>query len=277
MTSSINVSTVVIDPYSTLRRAAVGACALILGALTGCATPEATYQPAPYSTTVWTGPLEAFTPLSVRDNSGYQHQLKTQRLAIVTQTERSKRHSETAITAEDLAARFNATLPRDNALMSQHFDVALDDVDLHQPMLKNMQAKERSWREVLRFASGGSPSSTSAIVVFGDWTELPKLPSADTDGTCIYYVGMGNRFALFRPVGSATCGFVTASNRLASPEQMAHFVRQVLYEPPTDQDGDGIYDHRDACPDTPADRRVDSTGCLLFGQTLNAEETSHAP
>lgn len=83
-------------------------------------------------------------------------------------------------------------------------------------------------------------------------------------GVCFYTLGVGNRFSRTRLERADTCGESMAGDKVAQPRDMAHFVQRVLYKGPADTDGDGIYDYIDRCPNTPAGRMVDFSGCLRF-------------
>jgi len=87
---------------------------------------------------------------------------------------------------------------------------------------------------------------------------------SDQSGVCFYTLGVGNRLSRTRLETVDSCGYSVAADKVAQPRDMAHFVQRVLYKGPADSDGDGIYDYRDRCPKTPADRIVDYSGCLRF-------------
>jgi len=83
-------------------------------------------------------------------------------------------------------------------------------------------------------------------------------------GVCFYTLGVGNRLSRSRLQTVDSCGYSVAADKVAQPRDMAHFVQRVLYKGPADSDGDGIYDYRDRCSNTPANRIVDYSGCLRF-------------
>ena len=87
-------------------------------------------------------------------------------------------------------------------------------------------------------------------------------------GVCFYTVGVGSRLSRSRLVKPESCGFSIAADKVAQPNDMAHFVRSVLYRGPADTDGDGIYDYRDRCANTPSERMVDYSGCLRFSNSV---------
>lgn len=88
------------------------------------------------------------------------------------------------------------------------------------------------------------------------------------EGACVYTIGLGNTYSrsLFDEAG--TCGFSVAADKIAQPHDMAHFVERVIFAGPKDTDMDGIFDYKDQCPDTMANRIVDSNGCPKFKQTV---------
>ncbi len=93
--------------------------------------------------------------------------------------------------------------------------------------------------------------------------EAPNRPGGRS-GVCFYTLGVGNRLSRTRLETVDSCGYSVAADKAAQPSDMAHFVQTVLYKGPADSDGDGIYDYRDRCPNTPAGRIVDYSGCLRF-------------
>lgn len=84
------------------------------------------------------------------------------------------------------------------------------------------------------------------------------------DGACIYTIGVGNEMSRARFDDVDVCGFSVTADRIAQPRDMAHFVERLLFSGPKDSDGDGIYDYKDICPNTPADVIVDFHGCRRF-------------
>jgi len=88
--------------------------------------------------------------------------------------------------------------------------------------------------------------------------------SGQRRGVCLYTLGVGNQLSRTRLETVDSCGYSVAANKVAQPRDMAHFVQNVLFKGPADSDGDGIYDYRDLCPNTPAQRIVDYSGCLRF-------------
>ncbi|TNF94376.1 MAG: hypothetical protein EP297_11900 [Gammaproteobacteria bacterium] len=97
-------------------------------------------------------------------------------------------------------------------------------------------------------------------------------------GVCIYTIGVGNTFSRARFDQADECGFSVASDKIAQPRDMSHFVERILFFGPSDTDGDGIYDYMDKCPDTERGRLVRFDGCYRFGavseMTLQGQQTS---
>ena len=117
-----------------------------------------------------------------------------------------------------------------------------------------------------------------AVIVVTDGTEhemnygavlsaAKNLKHAYGDRLCIYPVLVGNDprgKALLQKVADAGgCGFMTTADAIASPADMADFVRKVFLSGLRDSDGDGVYDKFDQCPGTPKGVKVDAKGCPL--------------
>ncbi len=135
-----------------------------------------------------------------------------------------------------------------------------------------------------------------ALIVITDGQEMKNTPvnaaikmkSAYSDRLCIYTVLVGNdpegTVVLDRVAMAGKCGFATHASDLASPSDMADFVGKVFMarvvkpeppkpEPPKpvvvppkpkDSDGDGVYDDKDKCPETPMGTSVNADGCWVI-------------
>jgi OOP family OmpA-OmpF porin len=132
----------------------------------------------------------------------------------------------------------------------------------------------------------------SAVIVVADGLQMDdavgaaeKLKAKYGDNVCIYTVWVGDD-----PAGQAVmekiakaggCGFAEVYANLDSAAKMASFVEKVfltpaapkppVVAPPTkcpDQDGDGVCDDKDKCPDTPKGARVNEVGCWVIGAPL---------
>ena len=130
-------------------------------------------------------------------------------------------------------------------------------------------------------ASGGDLKACSgnmALIVVSDGleTDHSSVASAkalkDTygDRLCIYTVVIGEEprgVQLMDQTAKASgCGFSVNANSIMSSEGMANFVRDVFLAKGkgfVDSDGDGVWDHLDKCPGTPAGVKVDKDGCPL--------------
>ena len=125
----------------------------------------------------------------------------------------------------------------------------------------------------------GSTGNT-AVIVLSDGNidtfptaEVQKLKDQFGDSLCIYSIWVGNEdeqegHDLMRKLSDAGgCGFVTSAGKIASSAGMANFVERVFLEPvdlPKDSDGDGVYDDKDQCPNTPKGAHVNSVGCWAY-------------
>lgn len=121
-------------------------------------------------------------------------------------------------------------------------------------------------------------SGNLALIVVSDGreTDTSSVASAESlantfgDRLCVYSVIVGDDpegIRLMDQVANAgECGFSVSAKSLTSSEGMANFVQSVFLaktEGPVDTDGDGVYDDRDQCPETPAGVQVDDAGCPL--------------
>jgi OOP family OmpA-OmpF porin len=130
-------------------------------------------------------------------------------------------------------------------------------------------------------AAGGdlkAGQGNMALIVVSDGleTDTSSVASAKSlkdmygDRLCIYTVVIGEEprgIQLMEQTAKASgCGFSVNGNSVMSSEGMANFVRDVFLakgKGPIDSDGDGVYDHLDKCPGTPAGVKVDKDGCPL--------------
>ncbi|MGR8934465.1 MAG: OmpA family protein [Gammaproteobacteria bacterium] len=157
----------------------------------------------------------------------------------------------------------------------------------------------------LKCASGGSPmnsaldaasgdlnaaSGKTAVLVISDGHDLDgsPYPSASAlkakygDGLCIYGIWVGNpeeasgHLLLQNLSNISGCGFVKDAAGVSSPADMANFVQRVFFDlaqPKVDpcsldDDGDGVGNCQDKCPDTPRGAKVDATGCWIYRGVL---------
>jgi OOP family OmpA-OmpF porin len=84
---------------------------------------------------------------------------------------------------------------------------------------------------------------------------------------CIYTVTIGDDPAgkkLLEQIAQVgQCGFSMNAEDIASAAGMAGFVESVFLKRKMDDDGDGVPDHLDKCPNTPRGVKVDQRGCTL--------------
>jgi OOP family OmpA-OmpF porin len=110
------------------------------------------------------------------------------------------------------------------------------------------------------------------VVIVSDGLDMGKkavaaaeaLKSAFGDNITIYAIQIGDMKrgrALLEQVAAAGGGYVTSASELTSSAAMAGFVTDVFLWP--DDDGDGVANHLDKCPDTPKGVKVDAEGCPL--------------
>jgi OOP family OmpA-OmpF porin len=104
------------------------------------------------------------------------------------------------------------------------------------------------------------------------------------DRLCIYTILIGKdpkgKNLLKKIADAGQCGFSTSADTISSSGGMALFVEKVFLRPlpkkpvpppppprpkePKDTDNDGVYDHKDRCPDTPLGAKVNMYGCWIL-------------
>ncbi len=200
--------------------------------------------------------------------------------------------------AKDIASRMNRTIPdmKINAGLRSFGQTAnpfkskttlLYGVTQYDPTKLEAALQTVSW------ASGNSPLSIAldaagkdfdsvqgklALIVVSDGKEMDDTPVASAkaiknkfgDRICIYTILVGNNPAgknLMESIANAGgCGFSVNADQIYSSEDMADFVEKVFLAKavmPMDNDGDGVYDQQDMCPDTPAGVNVTTKGCPM--------------
>lgn len=142
--------------------------------------------------------------------------------------------------------------------------------------------------EALDRATADLKSQTGqlAVIVFSDGEDMAKyapvaaaqrMKNAYGDRVCIYTVHIGGnaggREVMRKVADAGRCGFMATGDSVSTPAGMADFVEKVflkeaVVEKPReavilDSDGDGVPDHLDKCPGTPAGVKVDKDGCPL--------------
>ena len=124
-------------------------------------------------------------------------------------------------------------------------------------------------------ASGGdlAMGKKTAVIVVTDGVDMGKkavnaaadLKEALGDDLTIYAIQLGDsgtgEKTLGRIVSAGGDGYVKKAHDLTSPGAMKDFVVDVFLYP--DDDGDGVPNHLDKCPNTPRGVEVDAVGCPL--------------
>ena len=124
-------------------------------------------------------------------------------------------------------------------------------------------------------ASGGdlAMGKKTAVIVVTDGVDMGKkavdaaadLKEALGEDLTIYAIQLGDsgtgEKTLGKIVSAGGDGYVTKAHDLTSPGAMKDFVVDVFLYP--DDDGDGVPNHLDKCPDTPRGVEVDAVGCPL--------------
>ena len=110
-----------------------------------------------------------------------------------------------------------------------------------------------------------------------------KMKGQYGDRLCIYAIQMGNdpggKKLMVKIAEAGGCGYAVSADELMSGEGMAAFVADAFLEKvvvvevveevvvekivPMDSDGDGVYDDKDQCPNTPKGANVDPRGCYV--------------
>lgn len=112
-----------------------------------------------------------------------------------------------------------------------------------------------------------------AVIVVSDGLATGQSPVAAAralkeqfgERLCIYTVQIGDdpegRATLEAIAAAGECGFTRSAAEIMNADGMAGFVEAVFLTRLLDSDGDGVYDNRDKCPDTPKGVAVDADGC----------------
>lgn len=119
----------------------------------------------------------------------------------------------------------------------------------------------------------GNKGVPTAIVIVSDGRHMGDaeidaaraLKSAYGDNLDIYAVLVGNdtkgRALLEEVVAAGGDGYLKGADELTGAEAMGQFATDVFLYP--DDDGDGVANHLDKCPNTPKGVEVDAVGCPL--------------
>jgi len=268
----------------TVKRvfAVVVLAALVFG-MVGCATLP-TGQPAP------------FTPQPIAQGAWAQ---KADNLVFMLDASSSMlegyNNVEKFALARNVVANFNQTMPDlklQTWVRSFGHDPAVSPRStmlVYGPAAYSRTGVAESLKKVSK-AGGPSPAGTAlnaldkdlagttgkiAVIMISDFKDMSAeaAPAADAlkkkygDRLCIYTVMVGENpggQVLLEQIASQTvCGKAITADAVGNGAGMAEFVKTVLLEGELDSDGDGVYDSKDRCPDTPKGVRVDMYGCPL--------------
>jgi len=197
--------------------------------------------------------------------------------------------------ARNVVANFNQTMP-DLKLQTWVRTFGHDPVVsprstmlVYGPAAYSRTGVAESLKKVSR-AGGPSPAGTAlteldkdltgaqgkiAVIIISDFKEISAeaAPAADAlkkkygDRLCFYPVMVGDnpggKALLEKIVSQTACGKVIPADAVGNGAGMADFVHTVLLAGELDSDGDGVFDSKDRCPDTPKGVKVDMYGCPL--------------
>jgi OOP family OmpA-OmpF porin len=120
-----------------------------------------------------------------------------------------------------------------------------------------------------------SVAGKTAVIIISDGKDLgngpfaaaTRLKKAYGDRLCIYTIAVGSKPGKFNHLDKLAeaggCGYATRAEDIASGAGMAGFVRNVFLMEQQDDDGDGVRNNQDQCPQTPSGVAVDDDGCPL--------------
>jgi len=114
----------------------------------------------------------------------------------------------------------------------------------------------------------------TAVIIVSDGKEnidntleaVNKLKHEFEDNICLYSLFVGDSKygrLLMKKITENNCGGFYELDKLLSGEQLSEFLSKVFIKKSTDTDKDGIFDSLDKCPDTPANVKVNSSGCPI--------------
>lgn len=217
--------------------------------------------------------------------------------------------------AQALISRMNQTIPKmelNSALRSFGHGGCMADAEtlLIQNFQKHQTATLEASNAKVQCAGGFSPlgkalkaartdmapvSGKTALIIFSDGREMADevLQKTQTlvkrygDRVCITTVLIGKdkegAVLLRKTAELSTCGIPVSGYDIYAPQGMADFVEKVFLEqtPDGDDDGDGVKNLADKCPNTPKGVPVDKTGCMLDadrdGVHDNADDCPNTP
>jgi OOP family OmpA-OmpF porin len=161
----------------------------------------------------------------------------------------------------------------------------------------------------LTCASGGSPlaaaveettadlsviSGNTAVLILSDGhlgsgsvTAVEALKQQYGDRVCVYTIWVGNEVeksginTLNQLSDIGGCGFSTSAEKLASADDTAKFVQKVFLKAGMpvdgDDDGDGVLNSRDKCPDTLKGAHVNQFGCWIVDIKFDNDKSDIKP
>jgi OOP family OmpA-OmpF porin len=158
---------------------------------------------------------------------------------------------------------------------SPHKKQALKDAIDSIQFVGGRSALDKALNDVMKDYRKASGHISIILVTDGDVNQaksieaVSKLKKHYCRRFSLYPIILDNKHKHFmkKLVQKAGQGFVNHIDRVYSPENMATYVNKVFLSRVRqhDQDGDGITDDKDICPDTPAGARVTINGCWILG------------
>jgi OOP family OmpA-OmpF porin len=191
--------------------------------------------------------------------------------------------------AKDVASNLNATLPAIN--VKSGLRTFGSRMALIHGMTPHTEAGLEAAIDSLKRAEGLSPigiainaaavdlesvTGKTAVIIISDGIEDPptnplqaveNMKSQYGDNVCIYTVLVGNDpkgEAVMNQIASAGgCGYAVNARNIVAAGDMAGYVTNVFLAKEMDDDGDGVVNSLDRCPNTPRGAKVDANGCPM--------------
>jgi OOP family OmpA-OmpF porin len=191
--------------------------------------------------------------------------------------------------AKDVAHNLNATLPA--IKVNSGLRAFGSRMALIYGMTPHTEAGLEAAIDSLKKAEGLSPigiainaaaadlesvTGKTAVIVISDGIEDPptnplqaveNMKNLYGDNVCIYTVLVGNDAggeAVMNQIAAAGgCGYAVNAQNIVSAGDMAGYVTNVFLATEMDDDGDGVINSQDECPNTPRGLAVDYKGCPL--------------
>lgn len=219
---------------------------------------------------------------------------------------------------KEILNRMNSTIPNvslSSGLRSFGYGPCLDwgYTKLNQPVQNYSSASFQSAINSLECSSGGTPIGAAfdaattdltgakgniAVILLSDGNKYDTSPVAAIkslqeqygDKFCLYTIWVGNESEeagqanLQQLSNISGCGFSTTASAVASSTGMANFVSSAFFNKVTlapvdgDDDGDGVPNSIDKCPQTAKGAIVDRDGCWAFhGVLFDFDKTTINP